>query len=113
MIGRLLGTSLQERVPNCFPLLQTKAMVVSREEKGPARLGQVTCEKKNESESPFLMSKSIRTISKPRFVVSIQNTRKIRAIVSAGRLLDRQNLDEMLKDIERPAKASNGTPTGR
>ena len=35
-------------------------MVVSREGKGPARLGQVTSEKKNESESPFLMSKEYR-----------------------------------------------------
>ena len=63
-----LGTVLQERVPNYLPLLQTKAVVVSREGKGPARLGQVTSGKKNESESPFLMSKSIQTISKPRFV---------------------------------------------
>jgi hypothetical protein len=30
---------------------------VSREGKGPARLGQATSEKKNESASPFLMSK--------------------------------------------------------
>ena len=43
-------------------------MVVSRGGKGSARLGQVTSEKKNESEPPFLMSKSRQTISKPRFV---------------------------------------------
>jgi hypothetical protein len=49
-------------------LLQSKAVVVSREGKGPARLGQMTSEKKNESESPFLMSKRVQTISKPRFV---------------------------------------------
>jgi hypothetical protein len=54
--GRPLGTVLQEKVPNCLPLLHAKAVVVSREGKGPARLGQVTSEKKNESESPFLMS---------------------------------------------------------
>jgi hypothetical protein len=59
---------LQEKVPNHLPLLQPKAVVVSREGKGPAGLGQVTSEKKNESESPFLMSKRIQTISKPRFV---------------------------------------------
>ena len=59
---------MQEKVPNYLPLLQSKAVVVSREGKGPARLGQVTSEKKNESESPFLMSKRVQTISKPRFV---------------------------------------------
>jgi hypothetical protein len=59
---------LQEKVPNHLPLLRTKAVVVSREGKGPARPGQVTSEKKNESESPFLMSKRVQTISKPRFV---------------------------------------------
>jgi hypothetical protein len=40
----------------------------SRGGKGLARSGQVTFEKKNESEPPFFMSKSIQTISKPRFV---------------------------------------------
>jgi hypothetical protein len=59
---------LQEKVPNHLPLLQSKAVVVSREGKGPARLGQVTSEKENESESPFLMSKRAQTISKPWFV---------------------------------------------
>ena len=59
---------MQEKVPNHLPLLRTKAVVVSREGKGPARPGQVTSEKKNESESPFLMSKRVQTISKPRFV---------------------------------------------
>ena len=46
--------------PNHLPLLRSKAVVVSREGKGPARPGQVTSEKKNESESPFLMSKRVR-----------------------------------------------------
>jgi hypothetical protein len=63
--GKPLGTVLQEKVPNYLPLLQAKAVVVSREGKGPARLGQVTSEKKNETESSFLISKSIQTISKP------------------------------------------------
>jgi hypothetical protein len=40
-----------------------KAVAVSREGKVPARLGQVTSGKKNESESPFLMSKRMQTIS--------------------------------------------------
>jgi hypothetical protein len=48
---------LQEKVPNHLPLLQAKAVVVSREGKGPARPGQVTSEKKNESESPLLTEK--------------------------------------------------------
>ena len=59
---------MQEKVPNHLPLLRTKAVVVSREGKGPARLGQVTSGKENESESPFLMSKRAQTISKPWFV---------------------------------------------
>jgi hypothetical protein len=32
-----LGTVLQEKVPNHLPLLRTKAVVVRREGKGPAR----------------------------------------------------------------------------
>ena len=64
---------MQERVPNRLPLLRTKAVVVSREGKGPARLGQVTSEKKNESESPFLMSKNSQTISKLRFVKRLRD----------------------------------------
>ena len=59
---------MQEKVPNRLTLLQTKAVVVSREGKGSAIPGQVTSEKKNESESPFLMSKRVQTISKPWFV---------------------------------------------
>ena len=66
--GRPLGTVLQEKVPNHLPLLQAKAVVVSREGKGPARMDQVTSGKKNESEPPFLMSKRTQTISKPWFV---------------------------------------------
>jgi hypothetical protein len=54
---------LQEKVQNLLALLRTKAVAVSREGKVPARLGQVTSGKKNESESPFLMSKRIQTIS--------------------------------------------------
>jgi hypothetical protein len=53
---------------NHLPLLRAKAVVVSREGKGPARPGQVTSGKKNESEPPFLMSKRVQTISKPRLV---------------------------------------------
>jgi hypothetical protein len=45
----------------------------SREGKGPARLGQVTPKKKNESESPVLMSKSTETISKPWFVKRLRD----------------------------------------
>ena len=37
--GRPLGVVLQERIPNYLPLLQTKSVVVSREGKGPARIG--------------------------------------------------------------------------
>ena len=58
--GWPLGTGLQEQVPNHLPLLQSKAVVVSREGEGPARPGQVTSGKKNESEPPFLMSKRTR-----------------------------------------------------
>ena len=64
---------MQEKVPNHLPLLQAKAVVVSREGKGPARPGQVTSEKKNESESPFLMSKRVQTISKPQFVKRLRD----------------------------------------
>jgi hypothetical protein len=59
---------LQEKVPNYLPLLQTKSVVVSGEGKGPARTGQVTPMKKNASEPPLLVSKTIQTISKPWFV---------------------------------------------
>ena len=59
---------MQEKVPNHLPLLRSKAVVVSRDGKGPARPGQVTSEKKNESESPFSHVEKSQTISKPRFV---------------------------------------------
>ena len=66
--GRPLGTVLQEKVPNHIPLLQAKAVGSEQGRKRPGKPGQVTPEKKNESESPFLMSKSTQTISKPWFV---------------------------------------------
>ena len=37
--GGPLGTGLQEQVPNHLPLLQSKAVVVSREGKGPGKSG--------------------------------------------------------------------------
>jgi len=40
----------------------------------------------------------------------IANTRKIRAVVLAGRYLDRTELDRMLKGVEQAAAASGGAP---
>jgi imidazolonepropionase-like amidohydrolase len=42
---------------------------------------------------------------------TIENTRKIRAVVAAGRMLERFELDAMLADIEKTASRWSGTPT--
>jgi Amidohydrolase family len=44
---------------------------------------------------------------------NIDNTRKIRTVVTAGRLFERKALDAMLADIEKAASQWTGTPTGR
>jgi imidazolonepropionase-like amidohydrolase len=41
----------------------------------------------------------------------IANTKKIRAVVLAGRYLDRPELDRMLKGVEKAAAESGGAPT--
>jgi imidazolonepropionase-like amidohydrolase len=41
----------------------------------------------------------------------IANTKKIRAVVVAGRYLDRTELDRMLKGVEKAAAESGGAPT--
>ena len=41
----------------------------------------------------------------------IDNTRKIRAVVAAGRVFERKELDTMLLDIQRAASQWAGTPT--
>jgi hypothetical protein len=67
--GRPLGIVLQEKVPNCLPLLLSKGSGSERRRKRPgSKLGQVTPRKRNESKSPLLMSKRAKTISKPWFV---------------------------------------------
>jgi hypothetical protein len=40
----------------------------------------------------------------------IANTKRIRAVVLAGRYLDRTELDRMLKSVEKAAAASGGAP---
>jgi hypothetical protein len=42
---------------------------------------------------------------------NIENTRKIRSVVAAGRLFDRNDLDGMLADIQRRAREWTGPPT--
>ena len=44
---------------------------------------------------------------------NIDNTRRISAVVSRGRLVERNDIQSMLADIERVAARWNGTPTGR
>jgi imidazolonepropionase-like amidohydrolase len=44
-------------------------------------------------------------------LVAIENTRKLRAVVTGGRVFERQELDAMLADIERTASQWSGTPT--
>ena len=47
------------------------------------KLGQVTLRKRNESESPHLMSKITKTISKPRFVRRLRDKFR-RNLVTGG-----------------------------
>ena len=59
--GRPLGVVLQEKAPNHLPLLQPKAVVVSRKAKRPGSIwGQVAPRKRNDREPPLLMSKRAR-----------------------------------------------------
>jgi N-acyl-D-aspartate/D-glutamate deacylase len=44
---------------------------------------------------------------------NIDNTRRIRMVVAAGRLFERKVLDAMLLDIEGVARRWAGDPTGR
>jgi len=68
--GRPFGAALQEEASNYPPLLLSKGSGSKRREKKARKrnLGQVTLRKRNESKSPLLMSKIVKTISKPRFV---------------------------------------------
>jgi hypothetical protein len=67
--GRPFEAALQEEASNYPPLLLPKGSGGERRGKRPGiKLGQVTLRKRNESESPLLMSKIAKTISKPRFV---------------------------------------------
>ena len=60
---------MQEEASNYPPLLRSKERGSERRGKRPgSKLGQVTFRERNESESPLLMSKIAKTISKPRFV---------------------------------------------
>jgi hypothetical protein len=64
-----LGAALQEEASNYPSLLPPKGSGGERRGKRPeSLLGQVTFRKRNESESPLLMSKIAKTISKPWFV---------------------------------------------
>jgi len=56
--GRPLGVGLQERIPNHLRRLWSKAMVVSAEGKGPARLGQVSG-KKRTARKPLLKCRNL------------------------------------------------------
>jgi hypothetical protein len=81
--GRPLGTALQEEVPNYLPLLLPKGGGSERRRKRPGSIpGQVTLRKRNASESPLLMSKIAKTISKPRFVRRLRD--KFRRDLFAG-----------------------------
>jgi imidazolonepropionase-like amidohydrolase len=42
---------------------------------------------------------------------NIDNTRKIRTVVAAGRVFERNELDAMLSDVQRAASQWTGTPT--
>ena len=44
-------------------------------------------------------------------LVNIDNTRRIRTVVAAGRVLERSELDSMLADIQRAASQWTGAPT--
>jgi hypothetical protein len=63
--GRSLGIGLQDQVPNCLKLLGSKALVVSVQEKGRPRAGQVWSEKTNASE-PLMRCRKRRDVTETR-----------------------------------------------
>jgi hypothetical protein len=77
--------------PPCRRRLQTtlrccflREVVVNGEGKRPGiKLGQVTLRKRNASKSPLLMSKIVKTISKPRFVRRLRDKFR-RNLVTGG-----------------------------
>jgi hypothetical protein len=58
--GRPLGIGLQERIPNHLRRLWSKAMVVSAEGKGPARIGSGARQEEDCKETTVEVSKPIR-----------------------------------------------------
>jgi hypothetical protein len=64
--GGPLEVGLQELTSNHLRRLWSKAMVVSAEGKGPARLGQVSGKKRTEKEPPLKCRNLLQTMSKPR-----------------------------------------------
>jgi hypothetical protein len=82
--GRPFEAALQEEASNYPPLLLPKGSGRERRGKRPGdKSGQVTLRKRNESESPFLMSKIVKTISKPRFVRRLRDKFR-RNLVTGG-----------------------------
>jgi hypothetical protein len=82
--GRPFEAALQEEASNYPPLLRSKERGGERRGKRPGiKLGQVTLRKRNESESPLLMSKITKTISKPRFVRRLRDKFR-RNLVTSG-----------------------------
>jgi hypothetical protein len=71
---------LQTTLRCCF----LREVVVNAEGKRPGDIsGQVTLRNRNESESPLLMSKIMKTISKPRFVRRLRDKFR-RNLVTGG-----------------------------
>ena len=72
--GRPFGAALQEEASNYPPLLLPKGGGGERRGKRPGSIsGQVTLRKRNASKSPLLMSKRVKTISKPWFVKRLRD----------------------------------------
>lgn len=57
------------------------------------------------------MPGSSRPLGREPSLKNLENTRTIRAVVAAGRLIEKNELQEILEDVE--CAASHGTPTGR
>jgi len=102
------GFALQDELPLLAKAGLSEMEVIESATRLPARFMGV---KDLGTIQPGMLADLVLLDANP--LVNIENTRKIQAVVTAGRLFERTDLDDMLKDIQQSAKIWSGTPTGR
>jgi imidazolonepropionase-like amidohydrolase len=102
------GFGLQDELPLLVKAGLSEMESLQAATRGPARFMGI---KDLGTVEPGMLADLVLLDANP--LLKIENTRKIRAVVSAGRLLGRREMDDILNDVELSARAWKGTPTGR